>query len=202
MAYLAGMSDVKIANLALSHLGVSATIQSFAERSTEASVTNLWYDFARLQVLETHDWSFARKVVTLAAHSDAPSGLWTYRYQRPADCVVVRTVLNPFGRLADAIPFALENSDNGETETLLTDLNEAQIRYTFNATAPSLFSAAFITSLSYLLAHYSAMSLTNSEALQNSMLQRFLGSQRQAAAMNANEAVGDEPRDAEWIRSR
>lgn len=202
MAYLAGMSDIKIANLALSHLGVSATIQSFTERSTEASVTSLWYDFARLQVLESHDWSFARKVVTLALHDDAASGLWTYRYQRPADCVIIRTLVNPLGRSMDAVPFQLENSDNGETETILTDLEDATCRYTFNASAPNLFQPGFIQSLSYLLAHYAAMPLTNSQDLQAIMLNSYIRSQRNAAAMNSNEAVGDVPRDADWIRER
>lgn len=202
MAYLAGMSDVKIANLALSHLGVSSTIQSFSERSTEASVMSLWYDFARLQVLESHDWSFARKVVDLAKHSDAPSGVWAFRFQRPSDCVTIRTLVNPFGRQMDAVPFQLENSLDGETETILTDLSPATCRYTFNATAPNLFSPAFIQCLSYLLAHYAAMPLTGSQDMQAVAMQQFVRTQRGAAAMNANEAVGDQPRDAEWIRER
>jgi hypothetical protein len=196
------MSDVKIANLALSHLGVSATIQSFTERSTEASVMNLWYDFARLQVLESHDWSFARKIVTLAAHADAVSGLWSYRYQRPADCVVIRTIVNPLGRSMDAVPFQLENSLDGETETILTDLATPECRYTFNATATNLFQPAFIQSLSYLLAHYAAMPLTGSQDMQAVAMNQYIRTQRGAAAMNANEAVADVPRDADWIRER
>lgn len=202
MAYLSTMSDVRIANLALSNIGNSGTIQSFSELSTEANVTSLWYDFARLQVLESSDWNFARKTADLALHSDAPPALWGYRYQRPVDCVSIRKIVNPSGPDVDAIPYRIENSLNGETETILIDLEDAQVDYTFNATEVNLFSTTFITGLSYLLAHYISMPLTNSPEIQDAMLQKYIGFIRIAAARNANEEVQAPPRDAEWIRGR
>ena len=202
MAYLGAMSDVRIANLALSNIGNSGTIQSFSELSTEAGVTNLWYDFARLQVLESSDWNFARKTITLALHADAPPVLWGYRYQRPADCVSVREIVNPSGPDVDAIPYRIENSLDGQTETVLINIQDAQMNYTFNATQVNLFSTTFITGLSYLLAHYIAMPLTNSPAIQDAMLQKYIGFIRIAAARNGNEEVQAPPRDAEWIRGR
>jgi hypothetical protein len=102
----------------------------------------------------------------------------------------------------DAVPFQLENSLDGETETILTDLATPECRYTFNATATNLFQPAFIQSLSYLLAHYAAMPLTGSQDMQAVAMNQYIRTQRGAAAMNANEAVADVPRDADWIRER
>lgn len=202
MAYLGTMSGVKIANLALSHIGNSATIQSLTESSTEANVCNLWYDFARLQVLESSDWNFARKTALLAEHADAVPDNWAYRYQRPADCVAVRKIVNPGGETLDAIPYRIENSLDGETETILTNLVTASVDYTFNATAVNLFSTTFITGLTYLIAHYIAMPLTGSDEIQDRMLQRYAGFARVAQARNASEEVGLPPRESEWIRAR
>lgn len=202
MSYPGAMSSVKIANLALSHIGNSATIQSFTESSTEASVCNLWYDFARIQVLESSDWNFARKQALLAEHADAVPDNWAYRYQRPSDCIAIRKIVNPGGETLDAVPYRIENSLDGETETILTNVTTASLDYTFDVTTVTLFSATFITGLSYLIAHYIAMPLTGSQEIQDRMLQRYSGFARLAQARNANEEVGLPPRESEWIRGR
>jgi|TARA_Y100000310_G_scaffold171987_2_gene172108 hypothetical protein len=197
------ISAVKIANLALSNLGARSSIESFTEETAEANEADLWYNFSREAVLAAYDWSFARKRLTLASHSeDPPDGVWAYRYQYPADCLVARYLVNPAGSGADAVPFEIEADSTGETKTILTDLDDAVLVYTWKLEITDLFSPHFVLCLSFLLAHHMALALTGKKAIRDDMLNRFLLLLLQADAQNANEMVDKPPREAESIRAR
>jgi len=196
-------SAVKIANLALSNVGTATTIESFTENSVEAKQLKLWYDFARKQTLEAFDWNFARKRLDLATHSDdAPSNEWVYRYQYPADALAIRRLENPNGKTDNAIPFEVENSESGEEKTILTDLAEARVVYTFDNTNPDMYSSVFINALSSLLAHYIGFVLTGKKAVVDGNLQRYVMFLRMAEYVSGTEKVQDKPRDTDWIRER
>ncbi len=199
---MATVSPVKIGNMALSHVGVSTVIETLSEDIVEANQVRLWYDFSREQALEMLDWNFARKRQTLASHADDPSddGVWGFRYQYPADALKARTLVNPAGKEADAIPFEVENSSG--TRSILTDLDEAVLVYTFKLHDTSLFSPMFIEALSYLLAHHIAFALTGNPELKKEMLQTYIGILRVAQTYTANEGQAAPPRDAEHIRDR
>ena len=201
---MAIVNPVKIGNMALSHVGVSSTIESLTENSVEAAQISLWYDFSREQALEMLDWNFARKRQTLASHADDPAddGVWAFRYQYPADALMARTLVNPAGPDADAIPFEVENSEDGSDKSILTDLDEAVLVYTFNLQDTGLFSPMFIEALSYLMAHHIAFALTGDRALKGEMLQTYIALLRVAQTYNANEGQAAPPRDAESIRAR
>ena len=64
------VSQVLIANMALSNIGTKSEIASLDENSVEAKQCKLWYDLSRKQALEAFDWGFARKRLTLALHAD------------------------------------------------------------------------------------------------------------------------------------
>jgi hypothetical protein len=199
---MAHANPVKIANMALSHIGVSTSIESFTEPSIEASQANLWYDFSREQALEAANWSFARKRQALTVHSDAPpSAIWAFRYQYPADSVCLRELENPAGPYADAVPFEIEISEDG-TKSILTDLESAVMIYTFDQPLAEMFSSGFVEALSYLLAHHLAGPLTGNADIKKEMLSTYLGLIRIAAAQSSNEGVSRAPRDAESIRGR
>jgi hypothetical protein len=200
---MAVISEVKIANMALSHIGASSAIENLSENTAEAQATDLWYDFSRLQTLEAFDWSFARKRQALALHpEDAPDGIWTFRYQYPADCVAFRKIQNPLGPEADAVPFEIELSSDGLTKTILTDCEDAIGVYTMDLETTSLFSAFFVEALSFMLAHHIAYSVTGKRSLRQDMLNTFNEYILRAPAQNANEAVDRPERDAVHIRAR
>ena len=196
------ISPVKIGNMALSNIGDSGTIESFNEDSAQAKEINIWYDFAREQVLEGLDWNFARKRQTLALHGDDPPDTWLYRYQYPADCIAIRSLENPAGLKADPVPFTFENSLDGNQKTILTNLESAKALYTFNLTSTLLFSPSFILAFSYLLGHYIAYPLTGKFAVKEKMLAMYKIVLREAQAFNAQEQMDDTPRDAPWISGR
>ena len=199
---MSGLSDTFISNLALSNVG-QGTIESLEEQSAEAKTCKTWYNHSRAQALSAYDWSFARKRQTLASHSeDPPSGVWTYRYQYPADCLTARYLVNPAGPTADPVPYQVETDSNGETKTILTDLDDAVLVYTFDQKAEAIFSHFFVELLAYLLGHHIAFSLTGKSSIRKDMLAMYLRLLLKAPAEDANEAAQRQPREAESIRAR
>lgn len=213
-------SDVLIGRMALTHVGARSTIESLSELSAEAKIVNLWLPFSRIQTLEAFDWSFARKRQTLATHGDAPpDGVWEFRYQYPSDCVTARLIQSPLipptatsvtneslwasvlGSGQDAIPFAIEQSSNG-TKSILCNLEQAVLVYTFDQTNYTLWTAQAIEALSRALASRIAFSLTGKASIANDQMRLFLALTRAAQGANANEQVDPKPRDAEWVRGR
>ena len=196
------ISPVKIANMALSHIGSSATIENFDEESIEAKQLKLWYDWARIQTLMALNWNFARKRMSLAPHSDAPPSEWAFRYQYPADAVAIRYIVNPAGKQADAIPFEIELDSGGNTKSVVTNMAEAEVVYTYDLSTTSLFSPMFINALSFILGSMVAFALTGKLSIVDRCNQQAARMLRAAQAFDANEHVGEPPRDTEWIRER
>lgn len=209
------IGKVQICNMALSHVG-AGRIEALTENSAEAVECNTWYDHARLETLEAYDWNFARKRLVLSAHSeDPPDGVWGFRYQYPTDCVRARYMENPTvvhqsivrgvpTQLVepDAIPFVVEMDDDGITKSILTDLDDATLVYTFDQKDTNAFSRAFITTLAYVVASYVAFPLTGKLNIKKEM--NFLArlTLQNAAANNHNENVPRAPRESEFIRGR
>jgi hypothetical protein len=194
---------VSIGNLALSHIGASSRITTLADSTAEAKQVNLWYDQCRQEALTAYNWSFARKRDALVAHSDdADEEEWFYRYTYPADCLVLRKIVNPYSKTDNAIPYTIENSDDDTERTILTNVDTATVIYTSDEDDPAKFSVAFVNALSFLIASRICYALTGKADLQDNMLKNYGAWMRMGAAYDANELVDDEPRDAEWIRER
>ena len=202
--------------MALSNIGARSSIEDLTENTAEAQQINLWYDFAKGESLEAFDWSFARKRLTLATHADdPPDGVWAYRYQYPADALVMRRLENPtnvgsadtiFSHRdnigGDAVPYNIEVDDSKESKTILTNLESAVGVYTFDLETTSLFSKLFIQTLASNLGFHIAMTLTGKKEIRKEQYDRFLELLTFAPASNANEEVSKPPREAEWIRGR
>lgn len=212
---MAVLSKVVIGNMALSNLGAKANIESFTENSAEARAINLWYNQSRQEILEQHDWSFAMRRLTLTSHSDVPpDGVWAYRYQYPNDCLRARELVNtttvheaivrgvPVSYVQpDAIPYSIEISTDG-TLSILTDLSNAILRYTFDQENPTLYPRRFTRALAYLLSYHIAIALTGRTDLKDKMYALYSQHIDMAAADDANQDVERAPRDAIWIRGR
>lgn len=196
------LSAIGIANLALSHLGTSTTIESFIEKTTEAREATRWYDQCRQEVLEAHDWSFARKRQTLALHGDAAPDQWSFRYQYPTGCLKMRRIWNPLGEDADHIPYELELQLDSEIPSILTDMEEAVGVFTLDQTRTTTFTPLFYTALSHLIASRMAMTLTGKSKIRDDNSIAFQRYINWAGSADANEEKKAPPREAEWIRER
>lgn len=197
------ISEVRISNMALSRIGADSSIESMTESSAEARECDLWYFFSLKQALAAHDWTFARKRLTLTTHSeDPPSGVWAYRYQYPSDCIAFRKIQNPAGEAADPIPYELEMDAGEDNLSILTDLDDAIGVYTFEQTNVNTFSEHFVMMMALALATNIAYALTSKRELEEQMAFRFAQMAAAAPASNANEEQRAAPRDADTIRGR
>lgn len=197
------ISAVTICNMALSNIGTRSNIESLDEASAEAAQCKLWYDYARKQSLEAFDWNFARKRITLALDSEDADGIdWAYRYQYPADCLRARRIINPNGYTDDAVPFDVEISTDGQRKTIVTNLQDASLIYTFNQTREDFFEPLFVKALSHLLGSYVAYPLTTKEQVMSTQYQLYQQMLGFASMTNANEQVSETPRLPDWMRNR
>ena len=199
---MAAISDVQICNMGLSHIGAKGSIESLDEASREAQISKLWYDYSRLQTLEDFNWPFARKRQTLGLLDEAAPAEWSYRYAYPSDCVKARWIVNPVGKEADAIAFTVEAVSDGSARCILSDLESAELIYTFDQLDPGMFSSKFVDALSYRVASNIAFQVTGDPELAKQTFQIYGNVLRSAAGSAAQEGVDQTPRDSEWIRAR
>jgi hypothetical protein len=171
-------SAVDICNLALGHLGDSATVASIdpPEGSAQAEHCARFYPIARDTLLEMHNWNFIMRRASLALLVNDITQ-WKYKYALPADFLSPVSVLPPESiddysvrymnldgtswahNYSPAIaagqyvpqPFSVETQSDG-TQVLYTNVENAVLRYTAKVTDTSVFSSLFVMALSWHLA--------------------------------------------------
>ena len=146
-------SEIEICNLALSHLGDTATVASIdpPEGSAQAEHCARFYPLARDALLELHNWKFATRRARLAQLA-VESWSWSFAYGKPANALKILAVL-PYGATSDADghDFEIECSDEG-TALILSNTEDASVRYIALVTDTSTFSPLFTMALSWQLA--------------------------------------------------
>ncbi len=160
-------SEVQICNLALAYLGDSATVASInpPEGSAQAEHCALFYPVARDTLLEMHNWSFATKRTTLALLSSSVDG-WEYAYQAPNGMLTALAVLptdsggdysvsydDVYSDLSAGYspqPFQVETISGALV--ILTNQENAVLRYTAHVTDTTRFSQLFTACLTWYLA--------------------------------------------------
>lgn len=152
-------SEVSIANLALAHIGDTATVASLdpPEGSAQAEHCATFYPVARDALLEMHPWGFATRRIALAGLTAESIPEWNYAYAIPSDCVRVVEVL-PAGvsgiygsGVGDAQPYTIEIDSSG-AKAIFTDQENARLRYIALVDDTTRFSPLFVMALSYHLA--------------------------------------------------
>jgi hypothetical protein len=196
-------SEVDICNLALSHIGASATISSLTEASEEAFHCNLLFADTRDTLLRSFPWGFATRHIALS-DVGTPPGNWNYRYSYPNDCLFAREILqtNTVAGSNDPIPFEVALGDAYDSRVILTDQETATLIYTYQATNTLVFEPMFINALAWKLASEIAMPITRDEKRMEQAYQMYLGVLSEAKTFNANESHIDRNTDASWITGR
>jgi len=193
-------SEVDICNLALSHVGASATISSLTEQSEEAFHCNLLYADIRDSVLISHPWNFSTRHIALS-DVGSPPDTWAYRYSYPNSCLYAREILQT-DKTADPIKFEIALADAYNAKVILTDQETASLIYTYKVTNTLVFSPMFINAISWRLAAEIAMPLTRDEKRMDMAFQMFNRAISEAKTFNSNESYSDINREAEWITGR
>lgn len=171
-------SDVQICNLALSHIGDTASVSSIdpPEGSVQAEHCANFYPVARKACLEESSWGFSTTRAILAEVTNTwPE--WQYAYAMPPNVINVLAVLPqdapddyeasypppddqhfPPGYIPTPGPsfytpqtYTVEIDSSGN-QIILTNCPNAHLRYTTDVTDSTKFSPMFVMALSYLLA--------------------------------------------------
>ncbi len=187
------ISEITISNQALSRMGSTQTITSFADGSNEADQCLLWYAQDRDALLNDFVWPWAEAYVPLAevagpeTTNDRANAVWMRSYRYPADCLKMRRmVCTPFplsgtitGQInyyqneawrravgdAQPISYALSSDDTGKL--IVTDAygqNGVTAVYTRAVSDPTQFDADFVDLFTWRLACDLAMGLGRDDA--------------------------------------
>lgn len=157
--------ETSIANLALAKLGISP-IMALTDDSKQAQFASRFYNQTRDEVLQSHRWNFAMRRESLNRLSTDPLFGWTCAFQLPVDCLRV-VQLNGYQPNERFSLFAVEQGQ------LLTDEEEADIRYIARVTDGSLYHPLFVSALATMLASRLAGPLTGSRNLPQELLQEY-----------------------------
>jgi hypothetical protein len=205
-------SPVDICNLALGHLGDTATVASLdpPEGSAQAEHCARFYVIARDTLLEMHPWNFATKRVTPPQLTSGWT-VWDFSYAMPSDALVIRAV--QAGDVQDdystgsayvPVPYACE-IDNTGARVVLTDQEGAVLRYTARVEDTTKFSPLFVLALSWHLASMLAGPIIKGDAGAAEakrcvqMMQGFLA---KATTSDANQRDGTPQQVVSWIGGR
>lgn len=241
------MSEVTICNLALSHIGDTATVASIKppDSSLQAQLCARFFYVARNALLEMANWGFATRRVALAmvdnptldlaeaADPTATRGTWRYAYALPNAVINVLGVLSaeaaddycenfglaeqdcfhlfrqgwqplPAGGNYTPQPYSIESAADG-SQIVLTNVENAVMRYTTLVQDTTKFSPLFMLALSYLLASMLAGPIIKGDAgaaMATQMLQLFGSFKAQAVASDANQRKANVEPVVSWIRGR
>ena len=199
-------SEVDICNLALAHLGDSATLASLdpPEGSAQAEYCANFYSIARDAMLEMHTWKFATRRALLAQLS-VESWNWAYAYAEPSGALRIVSVLDATASSdSKSTAFETMSGDSGEA-LILTDLDAASVVYTVAVSDTSRFSPLFVMALSWHLASLLAGPMLKGDvgAAEGKrcaqMMQAYLA---QAKASDANQRNSTTEYVAGWLKAR
>jgi hypothetical protein len=173
-------------------LGERAAISQPDEQSASAAVCRLHYDITRDTLLASHDWSFARRRVSLADLGSPPQ-LWAFRYQMPSDCIRDRRITP--GMAGTAVRYEVAGAvddQGGDIQVLLTNISPAELVYTARVTNTELYPPLFVEALAWSLATAAADTITADTRRQDRAAQRADYWTKIAAADDLNRGMKGE----------
>lgn len=194
-------TDVDICNLALSSLADPAQVKAIdpPDGSVQAGMCARWYPIALQQMLESFDWSFAKRSLILPELQETqprPRGQRAFRL--PADCARIVAVQDLHGRL-------LEFEQEGDV--LLVRYAAPELVYITREIMPSILPTLFVEALSLLLASFLVGPLRRSDSTSQTaqnLLQLYQVALAKAKEFDANQNAYRKPklRVPSSIRSR
>ena len=193
-------SQAAICNIALGHLGMSATIDDFdADESTAGLACRTHYDLALGIALRALRWPFADREVALATISGYDSLVWDYAYRAPTDYVIAWGVNLT---MDDQVGESFEIGGDASGHTVLTDAEDAVLTYTALVTNTGLYPPHFVDVLAYALAVRLAQPMTAEESYRQAARQGYRTALGDARAAVGNERIARPTGDGPFVAAR
>jgi len=182
-------SVVDICNLALAHIAKPADVTAIdpPDGTAEADHCARFYPIARNELLERHDWRFATRRTTLEELADNPQeALWAFAYGRPNLAIRILSVLLPASTDdAETQKFVEETNEDG-SGIVYTDVEDAQVRFTWLQEDTAKYTPLFVVALSWKLAEYLAGPLTKDPKVVRACAEMAEATFLRAAAADAS----------------
>lgn len=201
-------APVDIWNIALSNIGARSDIQDPAEQSNEAFHCRLHYAQTRDEVLERHDWGFARARSTLSLIATDTTVLLPYSYGLPSDFLALRalndTYVYPWMPREQLPRYEIGGELDGSDERRVfrSDQSAASLVYTRRVESPAMFPPSFVTVLGWALAARLAMPVARKPELVKEMAVQARDALSEAKAIDANQQGGQAVHTPDWIHAR
>lgn len=214
------MDSTSAANLALGRIGVGQAIAALTEQSVTAKTCNRFFEQCRQEVLRAHPWGFALRAEPLALVANQTFPGWSYVYQYPDECLMVRAVADENGLrvIRDAFlscdcdrdstlqalktPYQVALKDDGASQIILSDLTDAWAFFTVDVSNTGAWPADFGSVFAWRLAMEIGGPLSGQRELVAAAEQRYLAWMSQAAAANMNEQKDDARAESPSITCR
>lgn len=191
-------SQADLCNMALTHCHANATIQSISEGTTESNACQTYYDMILNSMMRDHPFNFANSYELLALNGTAVTP-WLYRYAYPTDCLRIIEIVNPAGT-QDKIKY--EIYQDGGSKFILTNQENATLKFTETITDPNRFDASFIAAFTWILAYHISGTVTGSKEITQKCLTIAANMWSAATTNDSNEGEPDVDESAEWIVAR
>lgn len=193
---------IRIANLALIRVGITALIASLDEATTEARVVKALWASARDGLLASHSWRFATKREPLAEYPWTPVVAWAGAFALPADCLVPLDLWAGSRSVPSdsRSPFEVASSPTGSA--LYTDASEPILRYVARVEDANLYTPHFSEALAWRLACDLVLSLPVKPTLAPMCFERYRVALSEAIAADLRMGQDDSVPDSPFITVR
>jgi hypothetical protein len=230
MTAVTALSEIDLANMALSNLGIAIGIQSLNDKTAEAKACSFWYAKCRDQILRSAPWNFAYLAQPLASDGSNVSNTnfaypgWRFSYQYPNDCLQAVAVTTVYGQRTGQyywhsywgfpsalgqvgfakIPFKVVQSTavQGQRAILADICAPAYLWYIQCVTNTGMYDPLFCEAFSWLLAAKIGGPLRSSIEKIGMANQNAMKACAAALAQSLNEAQQDPARESPSISCR
>lgn len=181
----AGLTQEQFQSAVQAHIGLVSASASDNHRANRLIDAN--EDVSRKYVLESYNWNFAIKRVSLTTPTTAPAFGFTRAFVPPADMLRPLGLNDPTGPRHNYTSATTQTGYEWKLEggSILTDLTQVDLYYVADITDYTAWDAAFMHAHGLHLASLVAYALTGRVDLGNTLDARFREAIRQARVNHA-----------------
>lgn len=176
---------------------------SLSDNTTPIIQANLAWEYIRDEVLEAHDWTFAKTRVALAKNATSPSSRYAYAYTLPADFLKIAKQ-NPDDPpvYPASYPYILESLPDG-TQCLFTDYDNSDqdlyLTYIRREENPARYTATFCSAAAFRLGAELALVITESQKKFEALFSLYEQAITKAKGLNnSSDYLQDETGSTAW----